>query len=67
MTVKLPIDMPKDCWSCKFAQKDLINNRSSCLLIFLFRKDIWDPPYFIQRGKKDLECPLIEVEDATNK
>lgn len=66
MTVKLPIDMPKECWSCKFAQKDLIHDRTTCLLIYLFRHDIWEPPYFIQKGKKDTECPLIEAEDDNN-
>lgn len=67
MTVKLPIYMPKDCWHCKFAQKNLVTETSTCWLIFLFRKDVWDPPCFIQIGEKDAECPLIEVEDDTNK
>lgn len=67
MTVKLPIDMPKICWHCKFAQKNLVTETSTCWLIFLFRKDVWDPPCFIQIGEKDADCPLIEVEDDTNK
>lgn len=67
MTVKLPIDMPKICWHCKFAQKNLVTETSTCWLIFLFRKDVWEPPCFIQIGEKDTECPLIEVEDDINK
>lgn len=63
MTVKLPINMPKDCWHCKFAQKNLVTETSTCLLIFLFRKDIWEPPCFINIGEKDEKCPLIEVKE----
>lgn len=64
MPVKIDIKMPTCCRNCYFSKLDFLNQKSSCLLIFIINshkfKD-WEFPKYIPWEQKQGDCPLLSL------